>query len=73
MDHKAFLSALPADLREAMTERSDGPGLWHLAGHLGAIVAVGGLIAAGVPGWWALMPVQGMLIVFLDAREHLLI
>ncbi|WP_374391778.1 fatty acid desaturase [Tabrizicola sp.] len=70
MDHKAFLSALPADLREAMTERSDGPGLWHLAGHLGAIVAVGGLIAAGVPGWWALMPVQGMLIVFLFTLEH---
>ena len=70
MDHKAFLSALPADLREAMTERSDGPGLWHLTGHLGAIVAVGGLIAAGVPGWWALMPVQGMLIVFLFTLEH---
>ena len=70
MDHKAFLSALPADLREAMTERSDGPGLWHLTGHLGAIVAVGGLIAAGVPGWWALLPVQGMLIVFLFTLEH---
>ena len=70
MDHKTFLSALPADLREAMTERSDGPGLRHLAGHLGAILAVGALIAAGVPGWWALMPVQGVLIVFLFTLEH---
>lgn len=70
MDHKAFLSALPADLREVMTERSDGPGLRHLAGHLGAIVAVGALIAAGVPGWWALLPVQGVLIIFLFTLEH---
>lgn len=69
-DHKAFLSALPAEVREAMTERSDGPGLRHLAGHLGAILGVGGLIAAGVPGWWLLLPVQGVLIVFLFTLEH---
>lgn len=69
-DHKAFLSGLPADLREAMTARSDGPGLRHLAGHLGAILGVGALIAGGVPGWWALLPVQGVLIVFLFTLEH---
>ena len=70
MDQKTFLSGLPVDLREAMTERSDGPGLRHLAGHLGAILAVGALIAAGVPGWWLLLPVQGALIVFLFTLEH---
>ncbi len=70
MDQKSFLSGLPADLREAMTERSDGPGLRHLAGHLGAILLVGAMIAAGVPGWWALLPVQGVLIIFLFTLEH---
>ncbi|MGL4234506.1 MAG: fatty acid desaturase [Tabrizicola sp.] len=70
MDHREFLGSLPADLRERMVERSDGPGLWHLAGHFGAILAVGGLIAAGVPGWWLLLPVQGVLIVFLFTLEH---
>ncbi|MDM7931154.1 fatty acid desaturase [Tabrizicola sp.] len=70
MDHKAFVSALPAELREAMTARSDGPGLRHLALHLGAILLVGGLIATAVPGWWALLPVQGVLIVFLFTLEH---
>lgn len=70
MDQKAFLSALPADLREAMVERSDGPGLRHLAGHLGLILGTGALITAGVPGWWALLPVQGVLIVFLFTLEH---
>ena len=70
MDHKHFLAALPADLRDAMVVRSNGPGLWHLALHLGAIFAVGGLIATGVLGWWALLPAQGVLIVFLFTLEH---
>lgn len=69
-DHRAFLAAVPADLREAMTERRDAPGLLHLAGHLGLILAVGALIVAGVPGWGLLLPVQGVLIVFLFTLEH---
>lgn len=70
MDQKEFVAALPADLREQLTARSDAAGLWHLAGHLGLMLLVGGLIAAGVPGWWTLLPVQGMLIVFLFTLEH---
>jgi fatty acid desaturase len=70
MDQKAFLASVPADLRERMVERSDGPGLWHLALHLGLIVALGGLIAGGVPGWWALLPVQGVVVISLFMLEH---
>ncbi len=70
MDQKAFLAQVPADLRERMVERSDGPGLRHLAGHLGLVGAVGALIAAGVPGWWLLLPVQGVLVIFLFTLEH---
>jgi fatty acid desaturase len=70
MDQKAFLASVPANLRERMVERSDGPGLVHLAGHLGLILGVGALIAGGVPGWWALLPVQGVLIIFLFTLEH---
>ena len=69
-DQKAFLAAVPADLRERMVERSDGPGLRHLAGHLGLVLLVGALIAAGVPGWWVLLPVQGVLVIFLFTLEH---
>jgi fatty acid desaturase len=69
-DHREFVAALPAELRERMTARSDAAGLWHLAGHLGLILLVGALIAGGVPGWWALLPVQGVLIVFLFTLEH---
>lgn len=70
MDQKAFLASVPPDLRERMVERSDGPGLRHLAGHLGLIFGVGALIAAGVPGWWLLLPLQGMLVIFLFTLEH---
>lgn len=69
-DHREFVATLPADLRERLTERSDAAGLWHLAGHLGLILLVGGLIAAGVPGWGLLLPLQGVLIVFLFTLEH---
>lgn len=67
MDHQAFLSSLPPDARAALVERSDRAGLLHLAGHLGAIALTGGLITAG---WWWLVPVQGVLVVFLFTLEH---
>lgn len=70
MDQKAFLASVPPDLRERLVERSDGPGLWHLGLHMGLILAVGALIGLGVPGWWALLPVQGVLIIFLFTLEH---
>ncbi|WP_295079740.1 fatty acid desaturase [Tabrizicola sp.] len=70
MDQKAFLAAVPVELRERMVERSDGPGLRHLAGHLGLIVGLGALIAGGVPGWWLLLPVQGVAVISLFMLEH---
>lgn len=70
MDHKAWLAALPSDVKAQLTARSDAAGLRHLALHLGLILACGAMIAAGVPGWWLLLPVQGVLIVFLFTLEH---
>jgi fatty acid desaturase len=70
MDHKDFLSSLPAATRTALTAPSDSAGLLHLAGHGGLILMTGGLIAAGVPFWWALLPVQGVLVIFLFSLEH---
>jgi len=70
MDHRAWLATLPPDQRAELTRRSDLAGLRHLAGHLSLILACGGLIAAGVPGWWLLLPVQGVLLVFLFTLEH---
>jgi len=70
MDHKAFVAGLEPGLKATLTEKSDGAGLRHLGLHGGAIVLVGLWIAVGGPLWWALLPVQGVLIVFLFTLEH---
>ncbi len=67
MDHRAFVANLPPEIRVKLTTPSDRAGLLHLAGHAGAIALVGGLIAMG---WWVLVPLQGVLIVFLFTLEH---
>ncbi len=69
-DHKTFLAALPAADKTALTETRDGAGLIHLAGHAGLILATGALIGAEVPFWPLLLPVQGVLIIFLFTLEH---
>lgn len=70
LSHTDFLRALPPGTRAELTRRSRGAGLWHLAGHVGAILLAGALIAARVPFWGLLVPVQGVLIVFLFTLEH---
>ncbi|MEM8761148.1 MAG: fatty acid desaturase [Pseudomonadota bacterium] len=70
MDHKAWIRTLPPETLAALSETSDRAGLLHLAGHLGAILAVGAVIMAGPPGWWLLLPVQGVLLVFLFTLLH---
>ncbi len=70
MDHREFLAQLPAEAKAGLTARSDRAGLIHLAGHVGAILLTGSAIAAGAPGWPLLLPVQGILIVFLFTLEH---
>jgi fatty acid desaturase len=70
MDHRDWLAALPAAEKAALAERSDRAGLWHLAAHLGLVVGLAALIMAGVPGWWLLCPVLGVVLVFLFTLEH---
>lgn len=70
MDHKTWLSQVPPADRATLTARSDRAGLLHLVGHFGAIVVTSALIIAQVPYWPLLLPVQGMLIVFLFTLEH---
>ncbi|MEM9475486.1 MAG: fatty acid desaturase [Pseudomonadota bacterium] len=70
MDHSAFLKTLPPDTKARLTARSDRAGLVHLAGHLGLIGGAASLIASGVPLWPLLLPVLGILLVFLFTLEH---
>ncbi len=70
MDHKAFLARLSSSDKAALTLRSDRAGLIHLAGHAGAIILTGTWIATGAPFWPLLLPVQGILLVFLFTLQH---
>ena len=69
-DHRVWLKSMPAEVLAGLSARSNGAGLLHLAGHLGLIILLGTLIVLGVPGWWLLLPVQGILMVFLFTLEH---
>lgn len=70
MDHKAILAALSPEVRSALTERRNAPGLWHLAGHLSAILAFGALLLIQVPFWPLLLLPQGILLVSLFTLLH---
>jgi fatty acid desaturase len=70
LDHQTFLAGLEGQAKASLTSRSDAVGLWHLAGHWGAILIVGTLIALQVPGWWFLLPLQGVLLIFLFTLLH---
>ena len=70
IDHKAFLADLPPQQKADLTTLSDAKGLWHLAGHLGLIGLLGTLIATGSPGWPLLLPLQGIVVIFLFTLEH---
>jgi fatty acid desaturase len=68
--HDAFVASLPPERRRALTARSDGPAARRLALHGGAVAAMGGAIAAGVPGWPLFLLPQGVMLVFLFTAMH---
>ncbi|WP_368185189.1 fatty acid desaturase [Aestuariibius sp. HNIBRBA575] len=70
MDHKAFLKSLDPDVARRLVEKSDRAGMVHLAGHVGLISLFGLYIALQAPFWGLLLPLQGVLIVFLFTLEH---
>ncbi len=70
MDHKRFVADLSPEVRARLVAKSDRAGLRHLALHLGGIVLLGAMIGMHVPFWPLLLPVQGVLLVFLFTLEH---
>jgi fatty acid desaturase len=70
MDHKAFISTLPANTRALLSQTEDRAGLRHLAGHIGLILMLGLWIGLGWPLWWVMLPLQGIALCFLFTLEH---
>jgi fatty acid desaturase len=70
IDHQRVIADLEPALREVLLTRSNGPGLLRFAFHAGAIIALGTLIALRAPYWFLLLPVQGILVIFLFTVMH---
>ncbi|MFN3261374.1 MAG: fatty acid desaturase [Pikeienuella sp.] len=70
LDHRAFLSSLPAAERAALTLRRDGPGLLRLAAHLGLIALLAWPVAAQAPLWPLFVPPLGVAMAFLFTLQH---
>jgi fatty acid desaturase len=70
LDSKTFLSTLDSATRLQLTARHPWAGYAHLAGHVGAILVTGTLIAFQVPFWGLLLPVHGILMVFVFTLGH---
>jgi fatty acid desaturase len=70
LDHRRAIAALDPTFQERLLAKSDGPGLARLAFHAGSILLLGLAIALGVQGWPLLLPLQGILIVFLFTLLH---
>jgi len=64
------MATLSREQRLNLLQRSDGTAFWHLARHWGAIVITTSLIIWRVPGWQALLVVQGLLIISNFALLH---
>ncbi|MDE0028152.1 MAG: fatty acid desaturase [Deltaproteobacteria bacterium] len=69
-DHHELVGRLSREQRLDLLQRSDVKGLLHLSGHLGALGVTGSLIAFEAPGWPVLLPLHGILLVFLFCLQH---
>lgn len=69
-DHLTALSRIPADRMAELRRKDDGKGLRHLALYLGFIASSGTWITTGLPFWWLMLPVHGVLLTFLFTLEH---
>jgi len=70
MDHKTFLATLPPDVTTRLSAKHNAGPVVHLVAHLGLILLTGTLISIRIPFWPALLPVHGVLLVFLFTLEH---
>ena len=70
IDHRDLIASLTPEQQKALTVRSDARGLLQLGLHLG-LIGLGALaILARVPGWQAVLVIQGVLIIFLFTALH---
>jgi fatty acid desaturase len=70
IDHRAVIASLSAADRARLTGLTDRHGLLRFGLHFGSIVLVGAAIGAKIPFWPLLLPLQGILLIFLFTALH---
>jgi fatty acid desaturase len=70
MDHRAFVQALPADVKVSLTQRADAHAIVRLIFHIGSIAAMASWVAFALPLWPLVTPPLGIMIAFLFMIEH---
>lgn len=70
MDHRAFIKGVPRETMTRLRRREDGPGLRHLAGHLGFITVTGIWIGFALPFWPVVLFLHGIALCFLFTLSH---
>jgi len=70
IDHRAVIASLSAAERAELTGLTNRHGVLRFALHFGLVLALGMAIATQVPWWPLLLPVQGILIIFLFTALH---
>lgn len=68
--HADVLDRLSADTKTSLTERSNAKGLMHLTKYFFALALCTLWIASEAPFWGVVLPIQGVLIVFLFTLCH---
>ena len=70
IDHRAVIASLSAAERAALTGLTNRHGLLRFALHFGLVLALGAAIAAQIHWWPLLLPVQGIVLIFLFTALH---
>jgi fatty acid desaturase len=70
VEHRSIIASLSPGDRAALTEVTNRHGVARFACHFGLILVLGAAIAMRVPFWPLLLPVQGVLVIFLFTAMH---
>jgi fatty acid desaturase len=70
IDHRAVIASLSSAERAELTGLTDRHGLLRFALHFGSVLALGAAIIVDVPLWPLLLPVQGIVLIFLFTPLH---
>lgn len=68
--HKTVIASISPEIRKSLLQRSDLAGTKHTICHFGLILLSSIYLMLKLPFWYMLLPIQGILLVFLFTALH---